>query len=42
MVQYPIIVIAMVTLGFIGWASSAMIRFVGNLLMKWKIREAAL
>ena len=42
MVQYPIIVIAMVTLGFIGWASSALIRFVGNLLMKWKIREAAL
>jgi NitT/TauT family transport system permease protein len=42
MVQYPIIVIAMVTLGFIGWASSAMIRFVGNLLMKWKVREAAL
>lgn len=42
MVQYPIIVIAMVTLGFIGWASSALIRFMGNLLMKWKIREAAL
>ena len=42
MVQYPIIVIAMVTLGFIGWASSAMIRFVGSLLMKWKVREAAL
>jgi NitT/TauT family transport system permease protein len=42
MVQYPIIVIAMVTLGFIGWASSATIRFVGNLLMRWKIREAGL
>ncbi len=42
MVQYPIIVIAMVTLGFIGWASSALIRFVGNLLMKWKVREAVL
>ncbi len=42
MVQYPIIVIAMVTLGFIGWGSSAIIRFVGNLLMKWKVREAAL
>jgi NitT/TauT family transport system permease protein len=42
MVQYPIIVIAMVTLGFIGWASSAMIRLVGTLLMKWKVREAAL
>lgn len=40
MVQYPIIVIAMVTLGFIGWISSALIRFVGTLLMKWKVREA--
>jgi NitT/TauT family transport system permease protein len=39
MVQYPIIVIAMVTLGFIGWGSSAAIRFVGNLFMKWKVRE---
>ena len=42
LVQYPVIVIAMVTLGFIGWASSALIRFVGTLLMKWKVREAAL
>ena len=42
MVQYPIIVIAMVTLGFIGWASSAAIRFVGTLLMKWKVREITL
>jgi NitT/TauT family transport system permease protein len=42
LVQYPVIVIAMVTLGFIGWASSALIRFIGTLLMKWKVREAAL
>ncbi len=42
LVQYPVIVIAMLTLGFIGWASSALIRFVGTLLMKWKVREAAL
>jgi NitT/TauT family transport system permease protein len=41
LVQYPVIVIAMVTLGSIGWASSATIRFVGTLLMKWKVREAA-
>jgi NitT/TauT family transport system permease protein len=39
LVQYPVIVIAMITLGFIGWASSAAIRFVGSLLMKWKVRE---
>jgi NitT/TauT family transport system permease protein len=42
MVQYPIIVIAMVTLGFIGWISSAIIRLIGSLLMKWKVREVAL
>lgn len=41
LVQYPVIVIAMVTLGSIGWASSAIIRFVGTLLMKWKVRETA-
>lgn len=41
MVQYPIIVIAMATLGFIGWSSSAAIRFVGTLLMKWKVRQTA-
>ena len=38
LVQYPVIVIAMVTLGVIGWASSAIIRFVGTLLMKWQAR----
>jgi len=41
LVQYPVIVIAMITLGFIGWTSSAAIRFVGSLLMKWKVREVA-
>ncbi len=41
MVQYPVIVIAMVTLGVIGWLSSALIRMVGNRLMQWKVREGA-
>ncbi|PKN07581.1 MAG: ABC transporter permease [Deltaproteobacteria bacterium HGW-Deltaproteobacteria-8] len=41
MVQYPVIVIAMVTLGVIGWLSSAIIRVVGDRLMQWKVREAA-
>ncbi len=41
MVQYPVIVIAMVTLGVIGWLSSALIRIVGDRLMQWKVREAA-
>ena len=42
LVQYPVIVIAMVTLGVIGWGSSALIRFVGTLLMKWQSRESSL
>jgi NitT/TauT family transport system permease protein len=41
MVQYPVIVIAMVTLGVIGWLSSALIRVVGDRLMQWKVREVA-
>jgi NitT/TauT family transport system permease protein len=41
MVQYPVIVIAMVTLGVIGWLSSALIRAVGDRLMQWKVREVA-
>jgi NitT/TauT family transport system permease protein len=41
MVQYPVIVIAMVTLGVIGWLSSGLIRLVGNRLMQWKVREDA-
>lgn len=42
LVQYPVIVIAMVTLGVIGWSSSALIRFVGTLLMKWQSRGSSL
>jgi NitT/TauT family transport system permease protein len=41
MVEYPVIVIAMVTLGVIGWLSSALIRAAGNRLMQWKVREDA-
>ena len=39
MVQYPVIVIAMVTLGVIGWMSSSLIRMLGSRLMQWKVRE---
>jgi NitT/TauT family transport system permease protein len=42
LVQYPVIVISMVTLGVIGWLSSALIRFVGTLLMKWQSRALTL
>ena len=41
MVEYPVCVIAMVTLGVIGWLSSALIRMAGNRLMQWKVREDA-
>lgn len=42
LVQYPVIVIAMITLGVVGSLSSVIIRMVGNRLMQWKVREAAL
>lgn len=34
--RYPTIVIAMFTLGFVGWLSSALIRLVGNRLMQYR------
>ncbi len=39
LVQYPVIIIGMVTLGVIGWASSAIVRAVGRKLMAWRERE---
>ena len=41
LVQYPIIIIAMITLGVVGSLSSMIIRMVGNRLMQWKVREVA-
>ena len=38
--QYPVIVIAMVTLGLVGYLYSAVIRMVGSMLMGWTVREA--
>ena len=35
-------VIGMLTLGFVGWLTSAMVRFVGNRLMQWHARALAL
>jgi NitT/TauT family transport system permease protein len=37
--QYPVIVIAMVTLGVVGYLYSALIRLVGSMLMGWTVRE---
>ena len=36
--QYPVIVIGMITLGVIGYVCSALIRMVGNMLMRWTVR----
>ena len=37
--QYPVIVIAMVTLGVVGYLYSALIRLVERLLVRWAVRE---
>jgi NitT/TauT family transport system permease protein len=39
--RYPTIVIAMLTLGIVGYASSALIRAVGNRLMTYRTRSAS-
>lgn len=35
-------VIGMITLGFVGWITSALVRLVGNRLMQWRVRALAL
>ena len=42
MVRYPTIVIGMVTLGAVGYITSAMVRMVGDTMMQWRVRELAL
>lgn len=42
MVRYPTIVIGMITLGFVGYATSALVRVIGDYLMQWRTRELAL
>ena len=42
MVRYPTIVIGMITLGAVGYATSAMVRVAGDYLMQWRVRELAL
>jgi NitT/TauT family transport system permease protein len=36
------LVIGMVTLGFVGWFTSALVRRAGNLMMQWRVRALAL
>jgi NitT/TauT family transport system permease protein len=42
MVRYPTIVIGMITLGAVGYATSALVRIAGDYLMQWRVRELAL
>jgi ABC-type nitrate/sulfonate/bicarbonate transport system permease component len=42
MVRYPTIVIGMMTLGIVGYITSATVRLVGDYLMQWRTRELAL
>ncbi len=39
LVQYPTIIIGMATLGIVGYSSSAIIRIVGNRLMRWRLES---
>jgi NitT/TauT family transport system permease protein len=42
MVRYPTIVIGMVTLGIVGYVTSAGVRLLGDYMMQWRARELAL
>jgi ABC-type nitrate/sulfonate/bicarbonate transport system permease component len=42
MVRYPTIVIGMITLGAVGYVTSALVRLVGDQMMEWRVRELAL
>lgn len=42
MVNYPTIIIGMITLGMVGYITSAMVRMMGDYLMQWRVRELAL
>lgn len=42
MVQYPTMFIAMITLGVVGYVTSAGVRIIGNYMMQWRARELAI
>lgn len=42
LVQYPTIVIMMITLGIVGYLSSALIRLAGNRMMRWRAEAIGL
>jgi ABC-type nitrate/sulfonate/bicarbonate transport system permease component len=41
-VEYPTLVIAMFTLGIVGYSTSALVRWVGDWLMSWRTRQFAM
>lgn len=41
-VAYPTMAIAMITLGFVGYVCSAIVRIAGNAMMRWRARELGL
>jgi NitT/TauT family transport system permease protein len=42
MVKYPTMVIGMITLGVVGYVTSAGVRILGNYMMQWRARELAM
>lgn len=42
MVRYPTIIIGMITLGAVGYLTSALVRIAGDYMMQWRVRELAL
>ena len=42
LVSYPVIAIGMITLGLVGWISSALVRIAGTSLMQWRVRSLGL
>lgn len=41
-IQYPTIAIGMITLGIVGYTTSAAVRLIGNRMMQWRVRELGL
>lgn len=41
LLTYPNIIIGMITLGIVGYISSALVRVIGDWLMHWRVRELA-
>jgi sulfonate transport system permease protein len=41
-VQYQVIIIGMISVGIVGYATSALVRLAGDYMMQWRVRELAL